>query len=86
MESQIITIKQLPIIEERLQLIKAEIDAKTQHVLALDCNDATVKAIKKPQSRSETKISASLKKKSAKRSSVQLCRRMSDLRKCIPNA
>lgn len=46
MESQIITIKQLPIIEERLQLIKAEIDAKTQHVLALDCNDATVKAIK----------------------------------------
>lgn len=45
-ESQIITIKQLPIIEERLQLIKAEIDAKTQHVLALDCNDATVKAIK----------------------------------------
>ncbi len=46
MEGQIITIKQLPIIEERLQLIKAEIDAKTQHVLALDCNDATVKAIK----------------------------------------
>ncbi len=46
MEGQVITIKQLPIIEERLQLIKAEIDAKTQHVLALDCNDATVKAIK----------------------------------------
>lgn len=46
MDGQIITIKQLPIIEERLQLIKAEIDAKTQHVLALDCNDATVKAIK----------------------------------------
>lgn len=45
-EGQVITIKQLPIIEERLQLIKAEIDAKTQHVLALDCNDATVKAIK----------------------------------------
>ena len=46
MEGQVITIKQLPIIEERLQLIKAEIDAKTQHVLVLDCNDATVKAIK----------------------------------------
>lgn len=46
MDGQIITIKQLPIIEEKLQLIKAEIDAKTQHVLALDCNDATVKAIK----------------------------------------
>lgn len=46
MDGQIITIKQLPIIEERLQLIKAEIDAKTQHVLALDCNEATVKAIK----------------------------------------
>lgn len=46
MDGQIITIKQLPIIEERLQLIKAEIDAKTQHVLVLDCNDATVKAIK----------------------------------------
>lgn len=46
MEGQVITIKQLPIIEERLQLIKAEIDAKTLHVLALDCNDATVKAIK----------------------------------------
>ena len=28
------------------QTIKAEIDAKTQHVLALDCNDSTVKAIK----------------------------------------
>lgn len=46
MDGQIITVKQLPIIEEKLQLIKAEIDAKTQHVLALECNDATVKAIK----------------------------------------
>ena len=84
MEGQVITIKQLPIIEERLQLIKAEIDAKTQHVLALDCNDATVKAIK--SLRADLNKDFSELEEKRKEVSVQLCHRMSDLKKCIPNA
>ncbi len=45
-DNELIVIKQLPVIEERLKSIKAEIEAKTAGVLALECNEGTVKAIK----------------------------------------
>lgn len=47
MNNEIITIKQLPVIEEHLQVIKAEVIAKTQDALSLECNEKTVKEVKK---------------------------------------
>lgn len=46
MENEIIVIKQLPIIEEQLKSIKADIEAKISTALALKCDDETVKSIK----------------------------------------
>lgn len=45
--NQLITITQLPVIEERLQSISAEIQAQTSRVLALAVTEDTVKEIKK---------------------------------------
>ena len=46
MDEQLITIKQLPIIEEQLKSIEANIKNKVSGVLALECTENTVKAIK----------------------------------------
>lgn len=46
MNNELITIKQLPIIEEQLHGIKSIIEDKVQSVLALGCTDSTVSAIR----------------------------------------
>lgn len=46
MDNNIITIKQLPIIVSEFESLRAGIEAKVQNVLALDCTQDTVKAIK----------------------------------------
>ena len=46
MNDNIIQIKQLPIIEERLHALKAEIEQKTAEALQLECNDSTLKTVK----------------------------------------
>lgn len=46
MNNELITIKQLPIIEEHLHGIKSMIEDKVQSVLALGCTDSTVSAIR----------------------------------------
>lgn len=47
MIDNIIEIKQLPIIEERLQTLKMEIEKKTDAALAMKCTEDTVKTVKK---------------------------------------
>jgi len=47
MEKELIIVKQLPIIEERLKTISAEAKAKVCTALALECTEDTVKEIKK---------------------------------------
>ena len=42
----LITIKQLPIIEEQLQIIKTEIEQKVSHALSMVCTENTIKSIK----------------------------------------
>lgn len=44
---EIIIVRQLPIIEERLKSISAEIKERVSEVLSLECSDETVKEIKK---------------------------------------
>lgn len=44
--NQLIVVKQLPVIEEQLKTIRAEIEQKVSGVLALACTEGTVKAIK----------------------------------------
>jgi hypothetical protein len=44
---ELIIVKQLPIIEERLKTIKGQIQAQVKEALALDCTEETVKEIKK---------------------------------------
>ena len=46
MNEEIIVVKQLPVIEEQLKNIKANIEEKVSSVLALKCDESTVKAIK----------------------------------------
>lgn len=45
--NEIIEIKQLPIIEERLRELKAEIEVETNNALAMECTEETVKDVKK---------------------------------------
>lgn len=47
MSNELIVVKQLPVIEERLQSISETIQAQTSEVLALEVNENTVKEIKK---------------------------------------
>lgn len=47
MIDNIIEIKQLPIIEERLQTLKTEIEQKTHSALFMECTEDTVKSVKK---------------------------------------
>lgn len=47
MENNLIVIKQLPVIEERLHELKTEITERVKAAVALDCNEDTVKEIKK---------------------------------------
>lgn len=44
--NSLIVVKQLPVIEEQLRTIKANIESKVAGVLALECTEGTVKAIK----------------------------------------
>lgn len=46
MDTNVIVVKQLPVIEEQLIGIKREIETVTQEALAMECNDATVKEVK----------------------------------------
>lgn len=48
--SEIIEIKQIPIIVERLQTIKADVTARVEGALSLACTEETVKAVKKARS------------------------------------
>lgn len=50
MENNIIQVKQLPIIVEQLQEVKAEVTAKVEHALSLVCTEDTVKDVKKVRS------------------------------------
>ncbi len=47
MSGELIVVKQLPVIEEKLQTISAEIQEQTAEVLALEVTEDTVKEIKK---------------------------------------
>lgn len=48
--NEIIEIKQLPIIVEQLQTIKADVTARVNDALSLDCTEDTVKAVKNARS------------------------------------
>ena len=44
---QVITLKQLPIIEEHLQLVKADVEARTKNAMQLVCTEETRGDVKK---------------------------------------
>ena len=46
MDNEIIVVKQLPIIQEQLQQIKAEVTARVKNALSLVCDENTVKFVK----------------------------------------
>ncbi|MGN1092137.1 MAG: DUF1351 domain-containing protein [Monoglobaceae bacterium] len=46
MKDELIIIKQLPIIEQQLKSVSAEIEARIQNALSLPCTDGTVKQVK----------------------------------------
>ncbi len=48
--NEIIEIKQLPIIVEQLQTIKADVTARVDDALSLECTEETVKAVKQARS------------------------------------
>lgn len=48
--NEIIEVKQLPIIVEQLQTIKADVTARVNDALSLDCTEDTVKAVKNARS------------------------------------
>ena len=57
MKDELIIIKQLPVIEEHLQRMKLEIEARVDAALALECNEETRKEVKKMRA----ELNASLK-------------------------
>jgi hypothetical protein len=67
MSQELIVIKQLPIIEERLLTIKEEIQARTQEALSLVCTEDTVKEIKKVR----TELTKSFNKLESERKAVK---------------
>ena len=50
-ETAIISLVQLPIIEERLQMIKADIENRVEVALSLACTEDTVKSVKNERSK-----------------------------------
>ena len=67
MSQELITIKQLPVIEERLLTIKEKIQARTQEALSLVCTEDTVKEIKKVR----TELTKSFNELEAQRKAVK---------------
>lgn len=67
MSKDLIVVKQLPIIEERLLTIKEQIQAKTQEALSLVCTEDTVKGIKKVR----TELTKSFNELEAQRKAVK---------------
>lgn len=67
MTGELISVKQLPVIEERLQSISEEIQAQTAEVLALAVTEDTVKEIKKRR----TELNKSFKELEDKRKTVK---------------
>lgn len=67
MSQDLIIVKQLPIIEERLKTIKAQIEARTQEALSLACTENTVKEIKKVRA----ELSKDFKELEAQRKAVK---------------
>lgn len=47
MTNNIIVVKQLPIIEERLRELKADIESRTSAAMSMECTEGTVKEVKK---------------------------------------
>jgi len=47
---ELIVVRQLPVIEERLQQVKADIEARVSNVLSLACTEDTYKVVKKARS------------------------------------
>lgn len=45
-ENELIIVKQLPVIEEQLKSVKAEIETKVNEILSMECTEDTVKTIK----------------------------------------
>lgn len=67
MSSELIVIKQLPVIEERLQTISKEIEQQTSMVLAMEVTEDTVKQIKKHR----TQLNKNFKELEDKRKAVK---------------
>lgn len=67
MNQDLIIVKQLPIIEERLKSIKEEIQTRTQEALSLACTEETVKEIKKVRA----ELSKSFKELESQRKAVK---------------
>ncbi len=65
--AEIIVIKQLPVIVEHLQMIKAEVLRKTNEAKALVCTEETVRAVKKARA----ELSAEFKEWEQKRGEVK---------------
>lgn len=76
--TQIIEIKQLPVIVEQLQTIKKDITERTSAALDLVCTEETLSAVKKERAALTKEFTFG--KISAKRSKRRLCRRMSNSR------
>ena len=47
MNTEMIVVKQLPVIEQQLQVIKTEVTKKVEDALSLVCTEDTVKDVKK---------------------------------------
>lgn len=56
-ETAIISLVQLPIIEERLQMIKADIENRVEVALSLACTEDTVKSVKNERSKLNAELS-----------------------------
>jgi hypothetical protein len=66
-KKELIVVKQLPVIEERLKSIKEQIQTRTKEALALECTEETVKEIKKVR----TELTNGFKELEARRKEVK---------------
>lgn len=67
MNKELISVKQIPIIEEQLKSVSAEIDKKVENATNLICNEETVKTIKEVRA----ELNKDLKEFEAKRKEVK---------------